>query len=248
MAEENIVLEEVSNPEGSPSEEQKPTTTVETPEDWGKLDGKSQDRFQKIVAMRNEALERADKAERELAAARQIPTPPVKPTVDSEGLTNEERVALEKIKKVGGFVTQADLEAEKEKIRAENRQEQDRNLLNTAHDKLEGKYTDKREYPSYDRQEIEEHMKKSGIYNPEAAYRDLYFEEIVAAEKKSGTSTNTKQPFTERTKPKTTTASEWDPDSLRERLRKPDGVAFYKKNSTKIDQLYNNWRQEGLVK
>ena len=55
----------------------------------------------------------------------------------------------------------------------------DQMILNQTHDRLEGKYTGSEGKPRYDREVIEDHIRKTGILNPEAAYKNLYEDELT---------------------------------------------------------------------
>ncbi len=100
---------------------------------------------------------------------------------------------------------------------------------------LSHKYDGKDGRPNFDPTEVANHAKKQGIFNLEAAYRDLHWKELIDFEKKQSVpddveterpnSTNNSKPG-ERVK---LTA-----EFLRDRLAQPDGKEWYEKNRDKI--------------
>lgn len=229
-----------SNKEGNEPEDQE----VDVPDDWKSLSGKAQDRFKQIMKQKNEALRERQELERELDQLRRqretAPTPPVQPS--NGDLTPEEQAAVNRLKQIGTFATKEEIEQRVQEITERIQAERDREILDRTHSSLEDKFSGEDGLPAYDRSEIEDHMRKSGIYNPEAAYRDLYFDEIIEAKSKK---TTKKEPYSERTKSRIPSSQPWTPETLAERLRKPDGRAFYKKNRDKINELYSQWQSEG---
>lgn len=100
---------------------------------------------------------------------------------------------------------------------------------------LSQKYNGNDGRPTFDPTEVANHAKKQGIFNLEAAYRDLHWKELIDFEKKQSfpndveterpNSTNNSKPG-ERVK---LTA-----EFLRDRLAQPDGKEWYEKNRDKI--------------
>ncbi len=235
---EDMQLDEV-NPTESPTEN---TSQDRAPDEWQTLAGRSQDRVKKIIAMKNEALDRMREIEQEnqrLRSQTMASVPAPMPAYQSNDISYEERLAAERLKSTHRFVTQDQLEAEREKIRREFQSVEDRKILDQAHEKLEEKYA-KEGLPAYDRQEIEERMAQTRIYDPEYQYEKLNAEEILTAKLKK-LSTQSSQPYSERTRSRITANQEWTPESVAERLRKKDGTQFYLKNKDKIDRMHSDW-------
>lgn len=241
MLEEPGQLDSPSNEKGAQEPEKE-----EVPDEWSNLSGKAQDRFKQIMRQKNEALseretltqerERLQRELEELRSARPAPMP------QSGDLSPEEQAAIARLKQIGAFATKEEIDAKVKEVTERVQAERDRELLDRTHENLEGKYSGSDNLPAYDRQEIEEYMRKNGIYNPEAAYRDKYFDEILEAKQTKQTK---KEPYTERTKSRIPGGTPWSPETLAERLNKPDGRAFYQKNREKINMLYDQWRNDG---
>jgi len=123
-----------------------------------------------------------------------------------------------------GFVTKQEQEDES---RA-NKYAQDLQNLSAKYDGNDGR-------PIFDAGEVAEHAKRTGIFNLEAAYRDLYWSEIVDFERKQTTSDNI-----ETEKPNSTNQSKpgervlLTREYLNKRLKEPDGKAWFDKNHEKI--------------
>lgn len=250
---EDIKLEEVNEEESSPEEESKDTQDPieDTPEEWTSLTGKAQDRFKKVISQKNEEAQKRQEetqkrlqAEEELARLREERMNTGRTETKSGEVSAEEQAALNRLKELKAFVTPADLEKERSKIRAELRAERDREVLNNAHEKLETSFDGSNEYPAYDRQAVEEFMRNRGIYDPETAYEKMHKEEILDIEVKKR-SKSKKEPFTERTKSRIATGQPWTPETLSDRLKQSDGRQFYLKNKDKIIKLQEKWTREG---
>lgn len=234
---EDVRLDEVT-PTGSPTED-----TSKGPDEWGSLDGRSQDRFQKMIALKNQALREAQEAKQELERVRSsapgfVPMPAKPATADA---SEDERLAASRLQELG-FLTKDELAKEREKIRSEIQAERDRELLDRKHESLKEKYS-KNGYPAYDEQEVEAFMQREGIYNPDVAYRELYRQEVIQIEanKIAGDGRDANRPL--RTKPKSGGEDVWTPERLQERLRQPDGKEFYLKNVDKINALHTAWNK-----
>jgi len=89
--------------------------------------------------------------------------------------------------------------------------------------------------PNFDPTEVANHAKKQGIFNLEAAYRDLHWKELIDFEKKQST---TEDVETERpnspSQSKPNERVKLTQDFLKERLSQPDGKEWYEKNRDKI--------------
>lgn len=236
----------------NPTESQTEKPQNESPEEWSSLAGSSRERFKKMIELKNKAIQKSEELEERLRSLEQqrfVPTPQtLRPTSDQTNMTDEEKLAFNRLTKDLGVITRQDLESFKSKIKEEVMSEAQsisaREALDRKHGELEGKYSG--DYPAYDRGEIEEEMRRSGIYDPQYHYEKLYRDEIlkIEANKLTGKS-KTSQPFVERTRSRIAGSQEWSPDSLRERLAQADGREFYLKNKEKINKLYDTWRKEG---
>lgn len=92
--------------------------------------------------------------------------------------------------------------------------------------------------PHYDRDEVEAHARKKNIPDPLAAYRDLYFDEIMDSQRRSSTNAVTSQ---KPSKPNQESSQPLDVDSFREKLSGPDGRKFYeeltREDPEKLDEI-----------
>ena len=100
---------------------------------------------------------------------------------------------------------------------------------------LSQKYDGKDGRPTFDPTEVANHAKKQGIFNLEAAYRDLHWKELIDFEKKQST---TEDVETERpnspSQSKPNERVKLTQDFLKDRLSQPDGKEWYEKNRDKI--------------
>lgn len=234
MSEDNDKLKETELE--SPDEQES-----KIPEEWDSLGGKAQERFQKMIEIKNQALEKQKELERENELLKTRSTPAPAPTPRStDDLSYEEKIALERLRKVAKVMTQDDVKEMIEDVRRQTREERDRALLDSEHNKLEGKYSTG-SYPAYDRAEVEQYMSKMGIYDPEAAYFKLYKDEIIEAEKQNVKAEKPNIPT--RTRSKISAGEPWTPEMLSERLAAKDGREWYVKNRDMVNSLYDSWRQ-----
>jgi hypothetical protein len=96
-------------------------------------------------------------------------------------------------------------------------------------------------FPHYDPEEIEQYAKEKGIADPNAAYRDMYFDDIVDAMKSETRGRPSKAVTTE--KPTRSTEAGKEPltlENFRAKLAGPDGQSFYEelsKSPAKFDAL-----------
>lgn len=190
----------------------------ESEELWDSLAGKTQDRIVKLIR-ENKALKE------ETARSRSQPennTLPVQATATSE---TEVKEAITKLREFG-VVTTDDLNAL-----------QDRMFLDREHENLEKKYDGSDNRPKYVREEVEQYARESHIGNLGAAYKDMYWDELLDAELKKRGPKKSKT-YTE--KPTSSVKIGEKPltvESLRERLRQPDGGEWWIKNRAKIEPL-----------
>lgn len=117
---------------------------------------------------------------------RRVPTPPT----DSKQLTPEVQKAVEYLKNLG-FQQSSDVEAKVREI-------EDRMELNTAHLRLESSYDGSDGRPKYDKQSVEEYMRRNGVYNPEVAYKAMHETELFDWALKKAEGNTKKRPFVER--------------------------------------------------
>lgn len=244
MSDDNNNLEEPNEIEdldegASPAEGSK---KEQVPDEWDSLSGKSKERFKELSRMKNEFKSEVEELRSELNELRSSRQTDRVPMPDTSKLSPQEEAAIRRLKEVGAFATPDDVRAEIERLRAEEQKRQDRMMLDQMHDSLEKEFSSDGDLPAYDRAEVEEHMRAKGIYDPKAAYRDLYWDEITKtkAQKLSG---KDKQPVTQKTKSRISTGQPWTPEALQERLQQPDGRQFYLKNKEKITRLMGQWGQ-----
>jgi hypothetical protein len=98
--------------------------------------------------------------------------------------------------------------------------------------------------PHYDRDEVEGYAREHGLSDPLAAYRDMYFDEITDALKKSGPRSSSKTTSMRPSRPQDQAKEGLTLESLKEKLAGPDGRAFYEKMTRddphKLDELINS--------
>lgn len=121
-------------------------------------------------------------------------------------------------------------------ITAQQREDEERAAQYTKDlENLSQKYDGKDGRPTFDPNEVANHAKKAGIFNLEAAYRDLHWKELIDFEKKRDSSDDV-----ETEKPSSTSQSKpgervkLTAEFLRDRLSQPDGKEWYEKNRDKI--------------
>lgn len=234
MSEDTIQLEEVTQPESTAEE----TSSVEAPDEWQSLDGKSQERFQALANQKKEAERQAEKErqekerltkELELLRQSQVSQPRI-PMPQTGEMTAEEKAAYKRLTELGV----ADQSYVDKKVDEKVKAIEDRLYFDGLHQRLELDINSKKGMPKYDRQEVEAHMREKQIFDPKAAYNDLYHDEILAYEVSQSTSNKQKAVQTEGTRSRISTTEPWTKVSLAERLRQPDGLEFFRKNKDKI--------------
>lgn len=221
---ESILSETGEKLEESPTQETKELSADEeqVAKEWLTLSGSTQDRIKQLLRERNEA--RA-KAEQTYTAQVQADASRVAgPTADVGD--DEIRKAVETLKTKGGMVTKDELYGMWNQVMQER-----------EHDRLESKYSGSDGLPRYDREEVKDYMSRKQIWNPEAAFRDMYFDELsdrqrvdkrrkVITEKPSASATGHEEPITLET--------------FREKLQGPEGRKVYEKlakNPEKLEAL-----------
>lgn len=240
MSEDTIQLEEVNQPESTAEE----TSSVEAPDEWSELDGKSQERFQALANKKKEAerlaeIERQEKErlarEVEQLKATQVNQTKV-PMPNTGEMTAEEQAAYRRLTELGV----ADQSYVDKKVEEKVKVIEDRLYFDSLHSNLEADINSKKGMPKYNRQEVEAHMREKQIFDPKAAYNDLYHDEILAYEVGQATNSKPKAVQTETTRSRISTTEPWTKESLAERLRQPDGIEFFKKNREKILKMQSS--------
>ena len=177
----------------------------------------------------NELLSKNKELESKLDTIEEKMAPPPPPPIDStQELTPEVRKAVDYLKKLG-FVTK---EEQDKKIR----EVQDRAYLDGEHTKLENRFSGADGRPKYEKKEVEEYMRKRGIYDAEAAYEQLYKKELFDFELKQYEEGRKKKPFVQKTG--TSAGSREDNTITREKIaewiKTPEGRMKYEQNRDKI--------------
>ena len=81
--------------------------------------------------------------------------------------------------------------------------------------------------PEYDRDEVEEYAREHGLSDPMAAYRDMYFDEILDAARRGKPATSQRVTSAKPSKPTNTSREPMTIDSFREKLASDDGKKYY---------------------
>jgi hypothetical protein len=95
--------------------------------------------------------------------------------------------------------------------------------------------------PHYERDEVEAYANEHGLSDPLAAYRDMYFDEITDALKKSVPRSTSKVATMRPSRPVDQAKEGLTLESLKEKLAGPDGRAYYeqmtREDPHKLDEL-----------
>ena len=200
-----------------------------TPEEneWNSLTGTTQDRVKKILRDLNEYKSKVTQQAQQDSgwAERQYQQPVQQTTTAPDEVERAYKTLQDK-----GMATRDDLYALVGQIRTER-----------DHERLAEKYDGSDGLPRYDRMEVEDYMNRSNMRgNPEAAFRDMYFDEFVDSGKKQmkrkpayTTEKPTASSQTARNEPMTL-------ESFRQELQSPAGREKYAKlmqNPQKFDAL-----------
>ena len=113
------------------------------------------------------------KADAESKGTASVPPAPQAP---DSSVSEEARKAADVLHTKMGFIKREDLE---ETLKGELQKLQDRIILDQTHDRLEVKYNGFESTPKYDRTVVEDHIRRTGILNPEVAYKDMYEDELL---------------------------------------------------------------------
>lgn len=221
---EDKVQESAETPEDSSPEETPEVESVnevsQAPQPTGEenaLGSKAQSRIRKLIQEKKELeakLARQAEADNQAVSSPQPPAP-----------SNEVVEAARRLRTEGNMASQDDLNQLLARIE-----------LNRQHDSLSNKYSGDGSLPKYDKSEVEDHMRRKNIGDPEAAFQNLYWDELQDASRKSrskGKSLSEKPTAAKREEPISA-------HSLQKKLAGPDGRAYYEKlrqNPEKFDAL-----------
>jgi hypothetical protein len=210
--------------------------------EWSSLRGNAQERFQQLIRERN-----AERAAREAAEQKiHVSTPPAPPvTGNAEDLSVEEAQALDRLKKRFGIVTKDEVENLKQEITQYETEREDARVVEEEYNRLRSSYDGSNGLPKFSAEEVEDHMKRTGIYNPEKAFKDMYEDEFFDHRMRQGSETGSKQPYTR--KPPVGSGGREEPLSLekiQERMRAPDGRVWWEKNRDKVIPLMGQLTSE----
>jgi len=143
-----------------------------TAEEKKVLSERTQKRIRQLVEERNAERKKREEAEASVAIPQTSYTGPTRRAMERDPQLQQ---AIDKLTEVG-FVKQEDLKKEMQRL-------QDRMVLEGEHERLKIKYPGNDKLPPYDPVEIEEFMKREGLYNPEVAYKEMYEAERIQAAK-----------------------------------------------------------------
>lgn len=218
---------EVTENENAVVASQPPQTQTATEEEaaWNSLKGSTQDRIKAILHERDELR---NKVSVQTPVQMAVQQPTYAPTQASD---DEVMQAANILKSKAGFVTQDQLDALSWTLDKEKR-----------HERLGEKYSGTNGLPKYDRQEVEDHMNRTKIWDPEAAFQNMYFDEFVDNRK-----TQKKQVYTEKPQAPSGRDETLTVESLRAQLSGPDKMKVYEKyakNPEQFDALLKQLTQE----
>jgi hypothetical protein len=237
LSDDNMQLDELNQTE-SPTD--KSSQVNDAPDDWQQLDGRSQDRFKKLSQQKKELLAEKQNLERELEKQRNqyIPMPPDRSSRDPKFVNDDERLAYQRLTTDLHIPTEDKVQT---LVREEIENVKSRLYLDNLHDKLETELSREKELPAYDRDEVEDYMRRTGIMNPKAAYEQLYRDEVISHEAQKLVAKKKEAVQTERTRSRNGVSEPWTRERLRERAKQPDWLEFFKKNREKILRLQSEF-------
>lgn len=225
---ENNVSQDVNEVSSSSPQE---TKVSQEEESWENLKGSTQERIKQILHERDEYREKLSRqAQEDATRVSQYTTTPQQS--QSNYSQDEVDKAIDTLKNRGKFATVEDMNALFYVI------QKDKDF-----DRLESKYSGVDGLPKFDRQEVDDYMKRKNIGNPEAAFRDMYFDEFIDARKVS----QRKGVYTE--KPSAPSSTKEEPltaETLREKLAGPKGQQYYDKlvkNPAEFDKIIQQLSQ-----
>ena len=225
--EEQKTSEQTKKPETETSED---TTTVKP----GGVDEEEQARKSRAQQRIGELIRKNQALQEQLAGGKEEEeeTPDTTIPLASKPIADTpEIVRAKEFLKNLGFVSDAEV---KKSLKEEISNLEAKMVLEDEHSRLNRIYDGEDGRPKYDKEAVMDHIKKTGIYNPEAAYKDLHEPELldwaIKKANKAGGST-----FTERPSSQTTgDAGEVTKESLARILSSPDGRKWYEENRDKI--------------
>jgi hypothetical protein len=238
MSEDMTQLEELNQSE-SPAE--KNSEANDAPDDWQQLDGRSQDRFKRLAQQKKELLAEKQRLEQDIERYRNTVPMPNSRQTKTEFASEDEKLAFNRLTNELGVPTQDKVQS---MIREEVENAKSRLYLDNWHDRLEKDISTNKDLPSYDRAEVEDYMRSTGIMNPKVAYEQLYRDEVIAHEAQKLNSKKKETVQTGRTSSRNGVTEPWTRERLQERLRQPDGLEFYRKNQEKILRLQSELGKE----
>ena len=192
------------------------------------------DRIQELVARNKELAQKNEQIVGKLETIEKkissipVPTPPIVKEDPNPQLDQ----AVDVIKKRGKL---ADTQYVDEKLKAI----EDRMILDSEHRRNEQAYDGTDGRPKYDRYQVEEYMRKNGIYNAQAAYDEMHKAEILDWEIKKYEKERTKKPFVAKTS--STSGNVDDQTITREKVNEwlstPEGRVKYEQHRKEVLQL-----------
>lgn len=194
---------------------------------------KAEARYKHLAEMKNKYKEDAEHWKNIAARLAQVDEQATRtnPSSQSNNFPNEEVERAYSVLRERGVATQEDLE------RLQLRLKWDR-----LHSANEERYNQEgSRYPKYVPEEIEEYARQKGISDPTAAYRDMYFDEILDAARSSGKSRPAStQNGVKPTRPTNNSKEPLTLEDFRAKLAGPGGQEYYDKlakNPAKFNAL-----------
>src|SRR3990167_244973 len=161
---------------------------------------------------------------------RTAPPPPPVP----EPLEPDVEKAISFFKKLG-FVTNEELNGVKQTLK-------DEQTLNSEYYRLSSIYSGEDGRPKFVKSDVEDYMRKNGVYNPEVAYKALHETELTDYALRKAEEDRTQRPYVE--KKSTLSANRTDNTISREKLQQvianfsdPKNRLWYERNREKILEL-----------
>lgn len=203
--------------------------------EWQKLKGSTQNRFRTVTSKLSEVARENEELKNKLAEKERIipPSPPAF-VPEPETITDEQRLAVERIRNKFGFTTKDDVKQEMSKVMSVLEQFKNDEIVETEYKRLEDLYDGKDGRPAFDRVEVEEYMKSNGVYQPEVAYEALYKEELLdweVARRGGKQPQDETKPYSEKPTHSATSGSKpLTIEEVQQKLREPNGKEWWEKN------------------
>jgi len=195
------------------------------------LKGSTQDRVRQLIRERDELRQQT---EGKKTTPDNPATPPAPPS-QTNRLSAEQRDAIDNLR-AAGVVTREDLEQVIGKMLEQNQLREDRRVLNDAYEKLENTY-DGSDFPvKFDRVEVEDYMRKNGIYDPLVAFKNMYEDEWIdwKVSQNGGAKPRTSVRSERPTNSSNAKGEPISAEAISERLKRPDGKQWWEKNRMAI--------------